>query len=145
MLMNMRRGFTLIELLVVIAIIGILSSVVLASLTTARSRARYATVLQQMREIATAAEVDYSARGSYAPDAAVGANPGLSGLSSWPTPPCPGWTYDWNGTGHPNATNVSVRSASTGLYQFCISGSAGDCGGYTDIRNLASKQITCNE
>lgn len=59
------RGFTLIELLVVIAIIGVLSSVVLASLNTARSRARDASRRAAMNQIVVALALYYDANGSY--------------------------------------------------------------------------------
>lgn len=66
--MRSSKGFTLIELLVVIAIIGILSSVVLASLTTARSRGTAAAVQNELSSIRAQAELYYSTNGnSYAP------------------------------------------------------------------------------
>lgn len=46
-----QAGFTLIELLVVIAIIGILSSVVLTSLSSSRGKARRAAALQTIRAV----------------------------------------------------------------------------------------------
>ena len=57
---NSTTGFTLIELLVVIAIIGLLSSVVLASLTSARVKARDAKRLSDLRQVKIALELFYS-------------------------------------------------------------------------------------
>ena len=52
-----ERGFTLIELLVVIAIIGLLSSVVLASLNTARKKGRDARRLADIAQLQVALEL----------------------------------------------------------------------------------------
>jgi len=53
------RGFTLIELLVVIAIIGILSSVVLASLNSARKKGRDARRIADVKQLQLALELYY--------------------------------------------------------------------------------------
>jgi type IV pilus assembly protein PilE len=62
---KLNKGFTLIELLVVIAIIGILSSVVLASLSTARSKGNDAKVKGQLASVRNAAEIYYGNNNSY--------------------------------------------------------------------------------
>ncbi len=56
---NPQKGFTLIELLVVIAIIGILASVVLASLNTARAKGANAAVKSNLNNIRAQAEIVY--------------------------------------------------------------------------------------
>jgi len=70
--MKKNRGFTLIELLVVIAIIGILSSVVLASLNTARAKGADAAIKSNMANMRAQAELIYDGDGDY--DAVCGAN-----------------------------------------------------------------------
>ncbi len=60
-----KKGFTLIELLVVIAIIGILASVVLASLNTARAKGADAAIKANLSGIRAQAELLYSDNSCY--------------------------------------------------------------------------------
>lgn len=63
--MNRKTGFTLIELLVVISIISLLASVVLASLNSARAKARDARRLADMDNITKALQLYYDANNAY--------------------------------------------------------------------------------
>lgn len=60
-----KAGFTLIELLVVIAIIGLLASVVLLALNSARAKSRDAKRLADVRQIASALELYFNDNSAY--------------------------------------------------------------------------------
>ena len=62
-----KEGFTLIELLVVISIIGLLSSIVLASLNTAREKARDAARESDIKSIENALELYRNDHSAYPP------------------------------------------------------------------------------
>lgn len=153
-----KFGFTLIELLVVISIISLLASAVFTSVNSARSKARFSRALLDMNQITRAAELYFDSNGDYHPDV-VGDTGGAmvpAYLSVWPRPPCNNWVYDWeNWASYPGGRVVRVTlrkpngAVFPGVYYFCIERPAVNCGETTDvatdIRNVASKVLTCNE
>lgn len=60
-----RGGFTLIELLIVISIIGVLSSVVLVSLSGARIKARDARRIADLHSLELAIQLYYNSNGTF--------------------------------------------------------------------------------
>jgi type II secretion system protein G len=83
-----QKGFTLIELLVVIAIIGLLATIVLVSLNTARAKARDTRRKSDIRQIMLALEMYYSDKGEYPASGGASSPNGSwsnSNDSSWDT------------------------------------------------------------
>ncbi len=62
---DLSRGFTLVELLVVIAIIGVLATLLLLQLNTARQKARDARRIADTNQVRSAMELFYDDTGTY--------------------------------------------------------------------------------
>lgn len=125
-----QKGFTLIELLVVIAIIGLLASVVLLALGSARQKSRDAKRLADTRQIVSALELYYNDHSGY-PTALTGLETAYIGaLPTYPTP------VDGSLCTLTNYTYASSGTAVAGQYPtysltFCIGETTGGLAGNT--------------
>lgn len=104
-----KRGFTLIELLVVIAIIGLLSAVILASMSGARAKGRDTKRVADIKQLQLALQLYYDQNSSYPPTATDGTvTVALSALTTsnyisvLPVDPGPGSTNVYGYSGLPS-------------------------------------------
>ncbi|MCX6806525.1 MAG: prepilin-type N-terminal cleavage/methylation domain-containing protein [Candidatus Berkelbacteria bacterium] len=151
------KGFTIIELLTVIFIIGILATIIIVKVSSARSSARYAKMLADFKTIANAADMYASKEGLYAPDVLRNIAPAFvpTYIPTWPTSPCPNTVYDWEdwsctagvctgvgaNLGEGNVIEVSLRpnpgSGNDRLYFYNIKGA--------NVEHISSAGVMVNE
>ncbi|KKU86520.1 MAG: hypothetical protein UY15_C0008G0021 [Parcubacteria group bacterium GW2011_GWA2_47_9] len=134
-----KRGFTLIELLVVIAIIGILSSIVLVSMGTAREQARDARRMADMRQIVSAQELFYGDNNRYYMCSTV--NPGTGDCAATVTWPRSIGTYMPKVPVDPKSTNSQyywANNVTDNGYWFCAYATMEGKGSCATVRYYSS-------
>ena len=106
----MKKGFTLIELLVVISLIGVLATLVIANMNSARERARDAQRKSDLRNIQTGLRLYYNDNSGYTPKAELDAlwgsawvDNGVTYMNILPNDPlAPTQVYDYTYTDSEN-------------------------------------------
>jgi general secretion pathway protein G len=138
---NKQKGFTLIELLVVIAIIGLLSTLAVVALNSARQKSRDSKRVADIKQIQTALELYYADNNGYpamasATEIGLASTRTLCGTGTFSSS-CSGTTYMGlvPAKASPNDGSCSVAdnqymytSAATSSYTitFCLGGQVGD-------------------
>lgn len=128
-----QKGFTLIELLVVIAIIGLLASVVLLALNSARAKSRDAKRVADVRQMVSALELYFNDLNSY--PASTGALVSAGYLGQTPTAPTP---LDGNCSATYPYTQLGSGTGYTIV--FCVGGTTGGLGAGTHTASPAGIQ-----
>lgn len=118
-------GFTLIELLVVIAIIGLLASVVFASLNTARQRGRDARRLSDVREMVKSFAVETGST-SIALTGCIGADAKVSTCTG------PGTIANFSSYKDPSSPSGACVTGGSAVCDYSISKADGSAGAATD-------------
>lgn len=127
------RGFTLIELLVVIAIIGILSSIVLASLNTARQKSRDARRVADIKQIQLAMQLYYDASSTY-PQTLADLVPTY--IATQPRDPVGqvAYPYDWIDDGASYAVCANLEDGANQALKSDLDQSETNCNGADDLK-----------
>lgn len=117
--LNDSRGFTLVELLVVVAIIGILSAIVLASMSGARSKGRDAKRISDIKNLQLALQLYYDGNNSTYPSGDGSVSSTLTGLapsylSVLPTDPLSSATYSYGYIGLPSGCTIACNDYAVG-------------------------------